>query len=63
MADQRRKYMDWAAELRLRAAGWYTYQVAIQSVHPDELMILNNFVRPILLQSRGSEQLVDEGAA
>ena len=28
--DRRKQYMTWPAELRLRAAGWYSYQVAFE---------------------------------
>ena len=46
VADKRTEHMDWAAGLRLRAAGWYIYQVAIKSACPDELRILKEFIRP-----------------
>ena len=30
--DRRKMYMSWPAELRLRKAGWYSYQVAFKDL-------------------------------
>ena len=30
--DHRKQYMTWSAEMRLRTAAWYTYQVAFRVV-------------------------------
>ena len=32
VADRRREYMTWPAEIRLRAAAWYAYRVKFRNM-------------------------------